>query len=1023
MFRKRQKRKLGFILRLNLMLMFVFAFALQAEQIERVNKNRLFQDEPITITGKVTDNTGAPLPGVNVYNKADNMQGTITDFDGNYTLQIDDANATLVFSFMGFEMQEVPVEGNTKIDIVLQEETTQLQDVVVVGYGVQKKENVTGSVATVETEKMEQRSVQSVAGAIAGTMPGVTSIQSSGEPGSQRGNITIRGKNSIAGGSPMVIVDGVPGSISNLDMNDVESISVLKDAASAAIYGVTAANGVILVTTKKGKKGSKPVFSYRSYYSWASPTVIPQYLGSYDHARLYNEAYLNDNPGQTPPFSEQDLELFKNGTEPFTHPNTDWYKEVLKKSAFEQKQHFQVNGGSEHVVYNASFGYIGQDALIEGLNYKRYNVRVNLQADIKKWLTTGINLFGMDELKNDNYTYASGIFDYINRTPPIYPIYNPDGSYNYQNPYTNPLACIDGDGFRNSNWKEGNVIINVELKPFKDFSVKGVYQANIKTTNKKSYRKELRYSNEDGTSWYPTQPNYLEDYNNDSKKYVYQLLMNYDLNIKDLHRMHFLLGFEQSEDDNNWFKAWRNNFPTDLIYTLNNGDPNQQFNDGSGSTSSRRSFFGRYTYDFKSKYLFEVNMRYDGISWMPPETRWGFFPAVSAAWRISEEGFMSNADNVDNIKLRFGYGSTGNNEMGGDNFSYLETYGISQSYAFGDEVALGAWEARYPNKDINWATINSKEVGLECSFWKGLLGFDITYYHKKTKNMILSLPVPSIVGINPPKQNKGSLKNTGFDFMLTHRNSIGEFAYDFNFNLSYVKNEITDMAGADQDDGNFWYGVGYPIGSYFGYKTVGFFNTQEEIDKWPEQVPRPKTLGGLKYADTNGDGVVDSEDRVVIGQNFPSYSLGFGFSGHYKSFDLDILFQGVYNINSYWEFEAAYAFFNGGKALPRHLDRWTPDHHDASYPKLTLVDNDYERSDFWLQNTSYLRMKSLTLSYNIPGKTLEKIKLKEMRVYFSGENLLTFTKVDDFDPETVDFFRGWNYNNVKKITLGLNISF
>jgi TonB-linked SusC/RagA family outer membrane protein len=811
----------------------------------------------------------------------------------------------------------------------------------------------------------------------------------------------------------------------NLDMNDIESISVLKDAASAAIYGVSAANGVILITTKRGKKGTKPVFSYNSYYAMSAPTVIPDYLGSYDFAVLYNEAYKNENPTLPAPYSQNDLDLYKSGKEPYTHPDVDWYRDLVDNWGFENKQYIGVTGGTEFVNYNGSFGYIEQDGIIPGsIKYRRYNVRSNIQADITDWIKAGINLSGYQEYNDESYSSSGTLLGYATRNPPNVPAYNPDGSFSYHSPYKNPFASIDGDGIRKKNWKEAFVIFNVELTPVENLSLKGVYSGKFKDSHKKYYKAYLEYCNADGSQCWNSGDRQLDENFTMKQEYTYQFLANYDLDIKEKHNMHFLLGYEQYEYNYDWVDSWRIGYTTDVLYTLDNGDPSQQFNSGSGKCWTRRSIFGRMTYGFVGKYLFEINMRYDGTSWLSEENRWGFFPAFSAGWRISEEKFMKNVDFVDNLKLRFGFGSTGNNEVGDSYYQSVPSYNIGGAYILGDQYVQGAWEARYPNKDLTWATIVSKEVGLEGVLWKGLLNFDITYYHKKTKDMILALPVPTTLGISAPKQNKGSLKNTGFDLMLKHSYTPGAFSYDLTLNFAYVKNEILDMAGTDQEDGKYWYGVGYPVGAFYGYKTDGLFKDQQEIDNYPNMAvnanPKP---GDIKYVDTNRDGVVDADDRVVIGQNFPSYTLGFSLSGHYKNFSLDMFFQGAFDVNTYYEDEAIFAFYNGGKVLKKHLDRWTPDNKDASYPRLTLDTSvNFEDSDWWLQNSSYVRLKALTFSYDIPSNIIEKIKLKNVKVYFTAENILTFTGIEDFDPELPAITSGDYYGNVKKLTFGLNIS-
>ncbi len=1016
------------------------------------NNAQVISQQVVRVSGLVSDVNGDPLPGVNVFEKSNPINGVITGIDGKYTIELSSKDAVLSFSFIGFEGQEVNVASRTNINITLIEEATDIGEVVVVGYGTQRKANLTGSVATVNAEQLTSRPVQSVSAALAGTMAGVNVVQTSGEPGSQNGSITIRGKNSINGGSPLVIIDGIPGSMSAIDINDIENISVLKDAASAAIYGVSAANGVILITTKRGKKDQKTQLSYSSYYSWTKPTYTPNYLGSYDYATLYNEGYKNDNPtSDIVPFSPEDLQKFKDGSSPYTHPDTDWFGEVLNKHAFEQSHHVQVSGGTKSTTYNTSFGFLDQGALIDNIDYNRYNVRANIQTDISEKLSVGMNLYGHQEYKNSNWDSSGALYGYLTRTPPTKPIYNEDGSYSYNSSLKNAKAHIGNDGYRKNNWTEGKIILNAQYRPVKNFTLKGVYSGRYNYSLKEGFKKKLVYSNAiTGDTYDSGQREMYENYTRQQRT-TYQLIADYNTTFADKHNFKVLGGFEQFDYQNSWTDASRKGFSSDDLNELDNGDGENRFNRGNSEEYGRRSFFGRLNYDYRGKYLFEANMRYDGTSWFSKDMRWGLFPSLSAGWRISEEAFMQDLSWLDNLKLRVGWGATGNNELGsykkaidgkehwfGQYYEYVPTYGVGGAYIFDDKLVQGAWEGKYPNESLTWATVTSYEGAVEASAYNGLIGFELAYYQKKTTDMILNLPVPTILGISGPPQNAGELKNSGFDLLLTHRNKLGDFSYDVNLNFSYVQNEVSDLKGADGVDPNedlYWLGAGYAFGSFYGYESEGLFNTQKEIDDHATQLGNIAP-GDIKYkdqltVDTNGDGVPDAgdgvingDDRVVIGKNFPSYILGMNLNTRWRNWDLSLFLQGAFDVDVYFENEAAYAFFNGGKVLERHLDHWSPDNMDATYPRITMSQqHNYAASDYWLRDGSYLRLKNFQIGYSLPAGMLDKVGIGYARIYFSGENLLTFTKVDDFDPEAPAINRGWFYGNVKKLSLGLKVNF
>ena len=509
-------------------------------------------------------------------------------------------------------------------------------------------------------------------------------------------------------------------------------------------------------------------------------------------------------------------------------------------------------------------------------------------------------------------------------------------------------------------------------------------------------------------------------------EYTSQLLVNYNKTFKQ-HTIGALFGFEQWEQLYKYTEATRKGGGSDeLTESLNTLDKSSQTNSDGGTELARRSYFGRIQYDYADKYLFEANLRADASSRFPKDNRWGVFPAFSAGWRISEENFIKdNLNWMSNLKLRLGWGRTGNEELS-DIYPAVATYAYG-SYMFGNTLNTTAYEARYVNSALQWATVTNYEVGLDAGFLDNKLGFELSVYKKKTDDMLLKLPVQGILGMSAPVQNAGSVENTGFDLNIFHNNRINkDFSYAVNLNLAYVKNRITNLEGTegeDPDNNKLWRLEGYPIGSFYGYKAIGYFNTEEELANEPKRTGTEK-LGDIKYADLNGDGKIDAaNDRTVIGQNFPSWTGGLSINLYWKDFDFSALFQGAFDVDKYCEAESSYAFYNGGKVLKKHLDRWTPENHNASYPRITKdSQTNFVTSSFWLEDASYVRLKNVSLGYNLPKSWLNRIGVSRIKVYVAGENLLTFCGLEDIDPEESST-RGWSYTNVKKVSLGLKVSF
>ena len=990
------------------------AFAsVEAEHVAAVGQ------QTATCKGTVKDATGESIIGASVVIKG-TTNGTITNVDGEFVLNNVPNGSTLVISYVGYVSKEVKFNGQP-LNVTLQEDSKTLDEVVVVGYGVQKKANLTGSVASINAEALESRSVASVSAAMAGTMPGVTAIQTSGAPGAQTGSITIRGKNSINAASPLVIVDGIPGSMNNIDPSDVESISVLKDAASAAIYGVQAANGVILITTKKGKKGQKARVNYSGTVSWASPTATLNFLGAADYAVLYNEATLNENPNDSAPFSDKDIELFRNGSDPIGHPDTDWYSEVMKKSAIETQHSLSISGGSENTTYMASLAYLFQDGLSQEKDYERYNGRVNIDSKVAKWVNIGLNASAYRGINNDEYEGFASLLQYVNRLTPTAPIYDQEGNFNY-NGLQNPVAQQGRTGINRQLDQQLNATAYINLTPIEGLSIKGVYSLRHDYRDIRLFKKHYSYGTFDSGKRIGEHNYYNWNW------YTTQLLVNYNKSFGK-HSLGVLLGAEQEEHTYRYTKTKRTGGGSDeLPESLNTLDASSQTNEDGGYETARRSYFGRIQYDYENKYLLEANVRSDGSSRFPKDNRWGVFPAVSAGWRISEEAFVKeNADWLSNLKLRLGWGKTGNMELKDDDiYPAVATYAYG-STMFGNQLYSTAYESRYVNNELQWATVTNYELGIEAGFLNNKLGFELSLYKKKTNDMMLYLPIQGTIGMDPPAQNAGSVENKGFDLSIFHNNTINkDWSYAINFNVAYNKNEITDMCGTegeDPDNEKYWRLEGHPIGSFYGYIANGYFNTEEELANYPKRLGTEK-LGDIKYVDKDGNGVINAADRDVIGKNFPSWTGGLNIAVYYKDFDFSMLWQGAFDVDAYYTGESAYAFFNSGKVLERHLDRWTPENHNASYPRITRSDQtNFAISSFWLQDASYVRLKNISLGYNLPKSLLSKVGIEKAKVYVAGENLLTFSGLDGLDPESPSDTRGAFYSNVKKISLGLKVSF
>ena len=992
-----------------------------ASQITNVHENAALltnNQQKQTIKGTVKDANGEPIIGASVKVKG-STGGTVTDIDGNFTLDAP-AGAELEISSIGYLKQVVKAKAT--VAIVLKDDSQTLDELVVVGYGVQKKENLTGAVASMNAEKLATRPVSSLSSALAGEMAGVTAVQTSGAPGGQNASITVRGKNSVNAASPLVIVDGVPGSMNVINPAEIESVTVLKDAASAAIYGVQAANGVILITTKKGKTG-KTTVSYNATFSWSSLLAKLDLVDAYGYAYLYNEAYLNDHPGAKKPFSDETVEKYRTGE----LASTDWYKEALTGSGFEHQHNLSLSGGNDKTTYNMYLGYLGQEGVTKDIDYNRINARMNITSEINKYITLGLNASGYRGTQQDAWAGYTQVIQGMSRSHPTDPVYDEDGNFKYVG-VDNPVAVQGRDktGWKKTIDQEVFLIGSAEIKPIKDLSIKGVYSWRNWTQDQLGFKKTWGY----GTYNSGQREGYVRNYNYDYL--TGQILVNYNKSFGD-HNLGVLAGMESYDVKYRYVTADRKGGGNNnLDSSLNTLDASSQKNKNGGTEMTRLSYFGRLQYNYAGKYLFEANVRRDASSRFPKDSRWGTFPAFSAGWRISEEAFMKNVDWLSNLKLRLGWGKTGNEELkSSDLYPAVPTYAYG-SYMFGNSLYSTAYESRLVNDQLKWATVTNYELGIDAGFLNNKLTMELSVYKKKTNDMLLYLPLQGVIGLSAPAQNVGSVENRGFELVLGHNNRIGkDWSYNLSLNMGYNKNEIIDMAGTDGPidngyggtDDTQWNIEGYGVSSYYGYVADGLFRTEEELKKGPLRTGNEK-LGDIRYKDLDDDGKITAADRKIIGNKMPKWTGGFNFRVGYKNFELSGLLQGAFDAKRYYNGEASYAFFNNASCLNKHWNRWSEENPNGNFPRLSLTSQtNNQMSTFWLQDASYLRMKNLTLAYTLPSDLISRIGLSFAQVYLAGENLFTISGLDKgLDPEAGNS-RGWSYSNVRKISCGLKLTF
>lgn len=980
--------------------------------------------------GVVKDVQGETIIGASVVVKG-TTNGTITGFDGDFTLESAKKGDILEISFVGYVSQEVKWNGEP-LKITLKEDTKTLDEVVVVGYGVQKKANLSGSVASVDKEQLQNRPIQNVSSGLQGLMPGVTITGTNGAPGMDSGSIRVRGTGTLNTASPYILIDGVESeTMSSIDPNDIESISVLKDAASAAIYGSKAANGVILITTKRGSTG-KPKISYSGYVSFQNATNMIDRLSSYEYASMYNQALQAE--GKAPRFTDEEIQKFKDGTDPL-YPNTDWY-DLAYKTGIQHRHNLNIAGGTENVRYMGSIGYLNQTGVLPNAGREQFNARTNLDMKITKRLSAKLNLAYIKNAYDDaSSAYYGGSSDQIIRqlnliAPWIVARYD-DGTWGTISDGS-PIAWLDSGMkvTRDNHNFTGMASLDYKILDCLTFTATGSYVNNMQ--NYTYFQKFIQYNANKASD-----PNSLDERYYTWNRTNYDLLLNYDQTFGK-HNIKGLAGWHTEKYNYKELTAYRKDFPNNDLTDINAGDAASQTNSGYTRELAMLSWFARVNYDYAGKYLFEANIRADASSRFAEGHRWGYFPSFSGAWRISEESFMEGARSwLSNLKIRASWGMLGNQDALSDYYPALNTYNIGATYPFGGALNSGYYQSSYKLSTITWEKATTWGVGLDFGFLNNKINGSLDFYNRKTTGILMQVSVPTEFALNPYTDNVGSMNNKGVELNIGYNDRWGDWTFGVAANFAYNKNEILDLGGADYLDTGYNQrnAVGQSINAYYIYKTDGFFNSQEEADAFTAKYGNPFGAGGfkagdLKYVDTNGDGKLNGDDRVYTNSTEPVYTFGLNLTAGWKGFDLSLMFNGAAKVARLFDSHEVYGAFSGDAGHPASIwkDAWTETNKDASMPRIFTDTNSPSssrsaQSTFWLQNTNYLRLKNLQFGYTLPKSLLSNWGVENVRFYYSVENLFTIDNMKiSIDPEATSQ-RLSSYPLLRTHAFGVNITF
>ena len=981
--------------------------------------------QSFTITGSVVDMNGETMPGVNIVEQGAANNGAISDVNGNFKITVASSKSVLIFSFIGYENQKITVGRQRNLNVTMLESGVNLEEVVVVGYRSQKKASVVGAISTADAKELQSTGTTNLTQAIGGRIAGVISRSPGGRPGEDDASVYIRGIASYNSGtsSPLVLVDGIERDYSQIDPEDIETFSVLKDASATAVFGVRGANGVILITTKRGET-SKPVVDLRASFTMNTPINLPEKLGSYDFARLKNEALMN--VGEVPEYSAYDLEMYRTGASPYTHPDNDYISDLLKDVTTKQQYNLTVRGGTPFVRYYVSANYVHEKGIYETFDnndydsnvyFKRYGMRTNLDFNVTKTTIFGVDLSGRLEERHDNDA-GTDLYQSMVRLPPNFLNYvNPDGSYGGKLNAVNPYAALSKYGYNHSKRNVFEAVVKLNQKL--DFITKGLsaramfgFVSNMASRRDITERPELWEYSTDGQYTIVNEETPLRvdtSAGPHRRNITTEFAVNYDRKFGS-HAITGLLAFNQ-------LAQYRDEqLPTGYI-----------------------NYVGRITYGYKSKYLAEFNAGYNGSVQFAEGKRYGFFPAFSLGWVVSEEGFWNKKSKIFNyMKIRGAYGEVGNDKIGSDKYYYLQTYPMltsnRPSFGLTNNPENRIYEGKEGNVDVTWERARKLNLGVDMRFFESKLALTVDVFTEKRINIIdYDRSISTIYGMlgatdsskGFPPQNLGEVRNSGFELDASFNDRIGKLSYYVKGNVSFARNKILQK-GEEPQTYPWTSAIGRKVNQRFGMIVDGFYNTQEEIDALPSRFSSNLKLGDLKYRDINGDGVIDSYDVTAIGKTrLPEIMYGFTLGGEWKGIDCQIFFQGAAITDLYVNGYGYWEFTNTGSVMKHHLGRWTPENKDhATYPSLspTTSKQNHRLSTFWLKNGNYLRLKNVQIGYTLPSNWMKKAKITSARIYVSGTNLLTFAGFKEYDPESSD---GGNtsYPQMRNYSVGLNLKF
>lgn len=986
----------------------------------------LSQAQVRTINGVITrENDKQPIPGATVRVKGSNT-GTSTDDRGHYSLANVPANATLVITVLGFQTQELPVNGRQQLDISLTESSKGLNEVLVVGYGTQKKSDLTGAIASVNGAELNRRIATDPVQLLQGKLPGLSLTQGSGEAGNEGSVLRVRGLGtySSAGSSPLVIVDGLPGSLTVLDPQNIESVTLLKDAASAAIYGTRAANGVILVTTRQGRNGKFQI-SYDYSMGITKPTALPDNLiyNSAQYMQLWNIAAANS--GYANRFTPEMIAAYTNPSDPVRYPNFNWLDAVMRTVRV-QTHHIGMTGGNNGTVYNIGIGYVDQPDIMIGFSYKKYNLQFNLNSRINDWATFGSSV----TLNYGKRTYASrGSQDMFLSTLSQSPMYGPklpDGSGRYvnsvypgvQTPNKNPVAIAENALVNSSDYYlQSSLFLNIRLLKGLEWRTSGGLNFNFNKIY--DFKPVINQYN-----WFakPNDPAERPLDVNGQGLIVTDSNMVYPVGYTQLtytkaigrHNFKLLAGTQAEYNKAQRLLASRNTpFPSNSLHELNAGPAGSQIATGTSAEWALRSYYGRLNYDYDEKYLLEVNARYDASSRFPPGNRWGLFPSVSAGWVLTREQFLHDNKWLNNLKLRGSWGKLGNQNIGNypyqDVYTSLNAYNPNTGYAYsfsGNSLSSGVSQNGLVEGNIRWETTRILDVGADVTLFNKL-NVTVDWYNKLTYDILYTPLIPAYIGLNAPTLNQGRMRNTGLEASLQYTDNIGSVRFSAGGTFQTNKNRVIKFGAASINTGNNTIiQEGQPYGSFYLYEYTGIFQSADEVARSPIQQYNPKP-GYLKFRDVNGNDTVNAGDRVIVPGVFPKFDYSFNASASWKNFDISVFLYGSYGQKLFVNGWGVQPFNQGSPPSTDWLGAWTPERPSTTMPLIYITgqgdasSNIGTASTYYLKGASFLRLKNVQIGYTLPAALVKRAALSSLRIFFAGDNLLTFTGFKGLDPERV----------------------